>query len=172
MMRRCMYLLIAVGLAMVGAAWACSGCSDPATVARREIDRVMRTTQQTEATFKRATSRALLAVAAEERARLEAQGCSAAPAASQPAICAPLVTQARSAYEARKTQIVAAAGRVDAAIGALYAALLVAVDLETDVEAGVAGVDLLRGNITLLVRTLGDVLNAYRDFRAAYGGAP
>jgi hypothetical protein len=150
-------------------------CDKPAEVARRELDRIQRTTHQTDESFQRTTTRALLTVATTERdkrvADLKAAGC-ALDAASQPAPCAAIVAAHRMAYETQRDKLVKAAGTVNAAIGALYSALLVAVDLVIDLEAGVATLPTLQTAVVKLGALLVDVLAAYRAFRAVFGGAP
>jgi hypothetical protein len=150
-------------------------CDKPAEVARRELDRIQRTAHQTDESFQRTTTRALLTVATTERGKreadLKAAGC-ALDAASQPAPCAAIVATHRAAYEAQRDKLVAAAGKVNAGIGALYAALLVAVDLVIDLEAGVATLPALQAGVVQLGTLLADVLAAYRAFRLAFGGTP
>lgn len=155
-------------------------CDQPAEIARRELDRIQRTTKQTDESFQRTTTRALLTVATTERGKreadLKAAGC-ALDSASQPSVttsapCAAIVVTHRVAYEAQRDKLVDAAGKVNGAIGALYATLLLAVDLVIDLEAGVAKLPTLQEAVVKLGVLLADVLAAYRAFRVAFGGAP
>lgn len=156
-------------------------CSDPPRVARREVDRLTRITQRTELGVKRETRAVMLDVAKAEGTRrgaeLKAAGCGPANA-TQPSTalvdpCKGIVAASEARYAARQGEITAVARRVDTAIGAVYAALLVVLDLVEDVEAGMraAGWQAKLVAVTAhAARLYADCVAAYEAFKAAIKG--
>jgi len=174
-------LLIACLLMLCAALWV--GCSDPARTTRREIDRVTRLTQRAEVGLRREARAALLTTATAEGQRrgaeLRAAGCGPA-CATQPSTalidpCRSVVAASEARYAKRQGEIEAVAKRADAAVLAVYTALVVALDLVVDIEAGVkvAGWQAkLAAVAARLAQTYADALAAVTAAKAAFGGAP
>jgi len=170
----CLFLLCAAGLL---------ACSDPARTARRETDRVTRITQRTEVNLKRDTRAALLTVAKAEGTRrgveLKAQGCIASMA-SQPSTeleepCKGIVAASEKRYAEKSATILGPAKKVDQAIGATYASLLVVLDVLEDIDAGLkpgGWQAKLAGLVAQAVKLYSDAVAAYTNWRATVGGAP
>jgi hypothetical protein len=163
-------LLIAALLLLCAALFV--ACSDPPRVARREVDRLTRVTQRTELNLRRETHAALRATAAAEGARrgreLRAADCGPANA-TQPASalvdpCKSIVAASEARYSKRQGEIEAVARRADAAIGAVYAALLVVIDLIDDIEAGMKA----QGWEAKLTAVVARAAQLYTDCTAAY----
>lgn len=174
-------LLIAVLLLLCAGLWV--GCSDPARAARREVDRVTRLTQTAEVSLRRGARAALLDVATAEGTRrgseLQAAGCGSA-CATQPSTalvdpCRGIVAASEARYAKRAGEIEAVAKRADAAVLAVYAALVVTLDLIEDIEAGVKAHGWEAKLAALVARAAQlyhDVLTAITAAKAAFGGAP
>jgi hypothetical protein len=150
-----------------------TACSNPVRTARSEVDRISRSTLAAEARFKRLTQDALVQIAEQEgKGRGEAlrqAGCPSAVAsqpASAPAICHAIAVQSQERYRARQHKVTIPAAEVDRAFGAVWASLLVVVDLLQDIDAGVVGTT-WRGKLLALIN---EALTLYRDAMAAYGG--
>jgi hypothetical protein len=170
----CLFLLCAALFA---------ACSDPPRVARREVDRVYRITQRTEVNLKRDTRAALLSVAKAEGTRrgveLKAQGC-ISTMASQPSTsleepCKGIVAASEKRYAEKTTAIMSPAKRVDAAIGAVYASILVVLDILEDIDAGMkpGGWEVkLAGLVAQAVKLYGDAVSAYTAWKTTVGGTP
>lgn len=158
-------------------------CGDPARAARREVDRVTRLTQRAEVSLRREARAALLAVAVAEGTRrgaeLRAADCGPA-CATQPSTalvdpCRGIVAASEARYAKRAGEIAAVAKRADAAVLAVYAALIVALDLIEDIEAGVKAAGWQAKLTALAARAAqlyADALAAVTAARAAFGGAP
>ena len=153
-------------------------CSSPAQVARRSIDATTRSVQAAEAGFKTLTPLALEALVQEERAKRAAElaemKCPAPPAA-QPQPCEIAAGNARTRYEARIADFRGKASKVDAAFGAAYGALLLAVVVVSEVEAGVRPETGLAGLLPRLAAVLKDALDAYGAFKlfaGSFGALP
>ena len=170
----CLFLFCAAGLL---------ACSDPARTARREIDRVTRITQRTEVNLKRDTRAALLSVAKTEGTRrgveLKAQGCLAAMA-SQPSTsleepCKGIAAASEKRYADATAKIMVPAKKVDQAIGAVYASLIVALDVLEDINAGLkpgGWQAKLAQLVAEAVKLYGDAVSAYTAWKATVGGTP
>jgi len=170
----CLFLLCSAGLL---------ACSDPARIARREVDRVTRINQRTEVNLKRTTRAALLDVAKAEGQRrgaeLKAAGC-LSTMASQPSTaleepCKGIVAASEKRYEVKTAAIIGPAKKVDAAIGAVYASLLVVLDVLEDVAAGLkpGGWQVkLAQLVAEAVKLYGDAVTAFTAWKATVGGTP
>jgi hypothetical protein len=170
----CLFLICAAGLL---------ACSDPARTARRECDRVYRITQRTEVNLKRDTRAALLSVAKAEGTRrgveLKAQGC-VSTMASQPSTsleepCKGIVAASEKRYAEKTGAIMTPAKRVDAAIGAVYASLLVVLDILEDIDAGLkpgGWQAKLAQLVSEAVKLYGDAVSAYTAWKTTVGGTP
>lgn len=159
----CLFLLCAAGLV---------ACSDPPRVARREVDRIVKITLRTEVAVKREVRATMLDVAKSEGQRrgaeLKLAGC-VATMASQPSTslaepCKGIVAASEARYEARLATITGPAKRANLAISAVYAALLVVLDLIEDVEAGLKAA----GWEARLVAVTAQATRTYTDCVAAY----
>lgn len=170
----CLFLLCAIGLL---------ACNDPARVARREVDRISRINQRMDVNLKRATRAALLVVAKDEGQRrgaeLKAQGCLSTMASMPSTVldepCKGIVAASEARYATRSAAIVTPAKRIDAAIGAVYASLLVVLDVLEDIEAGLkpgGWQAKLAGLVAEAVKLYTDALAAFTAWRTTVGGAP
>lgn len=155
-------------------------CSDPARTARREVDRVSRGLLKADAGLKRTTREALLRIAEEEgtargTALREAKCPSAAASqpASAPSVCHAIAKVAQERYSQRLAEVTGAAGKVDKSIGAVWASLLLVVDILEDIDSGWGNAKTLTSKLTVLVsdalRAYSDLLTAYQAYRAAWG---
>lgn len=163
--------LIIACLLLLCAAVLVAAC-DPARAARREVDRIAKITMRTEVAVKRDARAVMLDVAKTEGARrgqeLKAQGCLSSMA-SQPSAaledpCKSIVAASEARYAKRQGEVVTVAKKVDAAIGAVYATLLVVLDLVEDIEAGMKA----SGWQAKLAAVVAKAGQAYADCVAAY----
>ena len=137
--------LLLASLLLLCAALLLAACSDPARIARREVDRLTRLTERTELEVNGAARSALVdAAAAEGRRRgqeLKAVGCGPATA-TQPTSalvdpCRGVVAASETRYLAHITTVEGARVKAYSAIDAVYASLRVVVDLLRIIEAGI-----------------------------------
>lgn len=153
-------------------------CDNPARTARKEVDRITRVTQKTELGVRRETREVMLEVAKAEGSRrgqeLKAAGCGPANA-TQPSSalvdpCKGIVAASEARYEKRQGEVMSVAKRVDAAISAVYAVLLVVLDIVEDVELA-SSQDSWKKQLTELisraVSTANDMKKAYELFRTS-----
>lgn len=168
----CLFLLCAVGLV---------ACDNPSRIARREVDRVTRITMRTEVNLKRTTRDALLTVAKEEGQRrgaeLKLAGCGSATALSPSAAlaepCKGVVAASEARYATRTAAITGPVKRIDAAIGAVYASLLVVLDVLEDVDAGLkpgGWQAKLAGLVAEAVKLYADAVAAFNAWKSTVGG--
>lgn len=156
-------------------------CSDPARIARREVDRLTRITQKVEVNVQREARAVMLDVAKAEGARrgqeLKAAGCGPANA-TQPSSalvdpCKGIVAASEQRYEKRQGEVVTVAKKTDAAVKAVYPVLIVVLDLVEDIEAGVKAVG-WQTKLAVLVakaaQTYADCVKAYEAFKKAIVG--
>jgi predicted small secreted protein len=159
----CLFLLCAIGLV---------ACDNPARAARREVDRVSRINQRMDLNLKRATRAALLDVAKAEGQRrgaeLKLAGCTAAmaiqPSATLAEPCKSVVAASEARYSASTAAITTPAKKIDAAIGAVYASLLVVLDVLEDVDAGLKP----GGWQAKLAQLVAEAVKLYTDAFAAF----
>jgi hypothetical protein len=156
-------------------------CSDPARIARREVDRLTKLTQATEVNVKRETRAVMLDVAKTEGKRrgeeLKAQGCLSAMA-TQPSTaledpCKGIVAASEKRYKERQDKVEAAAKKADAAIYAVYPAIAVVLDLIETIQAG-AKASGWQAKLTAVVakaaQTYADCVAAYDAFKKVITG--
>lgn len=98
------------------------------------LDKITITTRDVQSQYRKVVGQQLDVIATTERdartAALAKGGCNLDPAAPQPTEeCKLIVVAAQARYDARKGKVVAVATKLDAATGAVYAVLLVAVDV-------------------------------------------
>lgn len=173
------HLIIACLLLLCAALFV--ACSDPPRIARREVDRLTRITMKTEVAVKRETRSVMLDVAKAEGARrgveLKAAGCGPANA-TQPSgalvdPCKGVVAASEGRYSKRQSEVTTVAKKVDAAIGAVYATLLVVLDLVEDIEAGMKAAGWqakLAAVVAKATQTYADCVAAYDAFKVAIAG--
>lgn len=145
-------------------------CSSPAQVARRSIDATTKTIQAAEAGFKTLVPVALDRIVEEERAKRAADLLAAkCPAPDATPACQAVADAAVNRYVARAADFKAKAGKVDAAFGAAYSAVLLAVVVVAEVEAGVRPESGVAGLVGRLAAVVGDVMAAYNAFKLFAG---
>lgn len=125
-------LTIAVALMLCAVLWA--GCPTALQKATATLDGITITTRDTQVTYRKLVASQLDVIATTERdartSALAKGGCNLDPAGVQPSdACRTIVAEAKAKYDGRKGKVVGAATKLDAATGAVYAALLVAVDV-------------------------------------------
>lgn len=157
-----------------------SACSDPARVARREVDRMSRALIKADAGTKRVTREALTRVAVEEGmlrgAAMKAAGCPSASTTqpdSAPVACKTIAAESQARYSARTAKITVAADKVDKSIGALWATLLLVLDIAEDVDGGWGEAKTLTAKLAKVlneaIKAYADAMTAYQEFRDLYG---
>ena len=156
--------------AFLWCALALLACSSPAQVARRSIDATTKTVQAAEAGFKTLVPLALDRIVEDERAKRAADLAAAkCPAATETPACQAVADAAVNRYVARTADFKGKAGKVDASFGAAYGALLLAVVVVAEVEAGVRPESGLAGLAGRLAAVVGDVMAAYNTFKLFAG---
>jgi len=173
---------LVICLLFVFAAVLLNACG-PTYTARKTVDTITRSTQAAEVGLKRTTKATMATIAVEEGGKrssaMKAAGCSAA-AATQPAStltepCRAVAQAAEERAHARLGKVADAASKVQKVITVVYVALLGAVDVIMDMEAGAkpSGWQAkLAAVVAEVVKQSTDLVYAYEAFKVEFGGKP
>ena len=164
---------LCIALMFVAAAVVWNGCckTDKMCVATETLNGITLTVKETQVTYRKVIKDRLLAVATEEQQhrteRLKAAVCPLDPAQAVTDECKMICATAEGTYNGRKTKLIEAATKLDAAAGLVSAALDTAIDLLIVVRDGAQGrwpeLAKLVAEAVRIGQTLAD---AWSDFKA------